>query len=230
MKLIFQPSLENMADVKIATTLWNQNDIKDLISKVDFTCRTRTIMLKAKQDMKEIEKKVLENIKQLPLPEMMVKKLYIAKHIGRQISKWMIFHNCDFEIPLNLPDELPWTAQGTIDIKKTAEILVKDDMLDISTRFKIACLYCFEDYIRKFQALVNEDLKCCRLGLCYRGNEQLDLGSIHDIKEKFFECARSGNTVSSEYFLQRLNPEERPECLVLAAKRCIEEKMYVMLK
>ncbi|GBN01425.1 hypothetical protein AVEN_3176-1 [Araneus ventricosus] len=60
---------------------------------------------------------------------------------------------------LLLHEKLRWTSTGTVDYRKTAEALVRSDVVDIVKRYKLACLYCLEDYIPEFWKELPEENK-----------------------------------------------------------------------
>lgn len=68
-------------------------------------------------------------------------------------------HHGDTFSYINLPHEFHWTPQGIIDEKKTAKLLIKDDSIDITTLYKMSCVYCLEDDIPKLWNKVPEDRK-----------------------------------------------------------------------
>lgn len=51
-----------------------------------------------------------------------------------------------------------------------------------------------------------------------RNMESRGLDNAHTYKTKFLFCARDGNKQAAEYFLNKLTPMEKAECLVRTAK------------
>ncbi|WP_353274478.1 hypothetical protein [Wolbachia endosymbiont (group A) of Ennomos erosarius] len=145
MNYTFTPSLERMTLVKIATMLWNQDDTRALTARFYF----RSLILSERQkEWQEIEDKVIEKVPELLLPEPLNKKvLNFIKPIGLEILKWREYHDQNSYLGIDLPNELYWTPQGTVDKKKTAEVLIKDESLDITRRYRLACIYYLEDDI-----------------------------------------------------------------------------------
>lgn len=162
MKYILKPTLEDIALVKVVVILWNQDDIRALLNELSFplSVSDRT------EKWQDIEFKVILKVLQLPQPKLLTKKMLgFISPIGTQILNWMK-HHADRFFNIKLPNELCWTPQGTVDRKRTAEMLVKDDNLDIITRYKLACVYCLEDCVsemwnelpqRKKESFYNEN-------------------------------------------------------------------------
>lgn len=70
----------------------------------------------------------------------------------------MEYHDRNSYLGINLPDELRWTPQGTVDKKKTAEALIKDESLDITRRYKLACITVWRVILRCYGT------KCLKIG------------------------------------------------------------------
>ena len=132
-KIIYNviPSLRHLATVRIAINLWYEEEV---IEKWNTTQRT-------------IEGKVPS----LTIPESLKEKIALmAELIGQQLdnlssivsrrlnfqSKWHLLHK-----------EIYWTAEGTIDKKRTFEAFTDCEELDLETRFAIASDFYLEDRI-----------------------------------------------------------------------------------
>lgn len=237
MNFILKPSLEHIALVKVVVRLWNQDDIKDLISKFCFPfCGSEL-----KDEWPKIEDRVKEKVIQLPLPVLLKDKtLSFIKPIGFKILRWLKHHGDAFSY-IDLPHEFQWTPQGTIDEKKTAQMLIKDVSIDITTRYKISCIYCLENDILNLWNKVPEDSK---KSLYWEESEDINehelvffwtyyikgelsqmesmikrkLDSRCSINVYAFECAaKHGNRAAVEYFLPKLTPGERDMSLIKTA-------------
>lgn len=160
------PSLEDITLIKIAASLWNQHDIRVLLKEF-FSNSSQLhsldelgIHIGRKGKWLEIGNRVSENMLRLTMPTCFKEKIsgYIQT-IGLQIFIWIQYHLNYCDLDLDLPNELSWTPHGTIDKKKTAAALISNDSIDITTRFKLACIYCLEDDIRKLWNKVPESQK-----------------------------------------------------------------------
>lgn len=149
------PSLKHITLVKVAASLWNQHDIMALVAELSksplfskFDSIGAYIPDERKQKWQSIENKVIEKMLQLIVPTNLKEEIsgYIQT-VGLQILQWVVYHLkfCDFD--LNLMNEFCWTPQGTIDKNKTAEVLIRNDSIDIATRYKLARVYCLENGI-----------------------------------------------------------------------------------
>ncbi|WP_265040588.1 hypothetical protein [Wolbachia endosymbiont (group A) of Ectemnius continuus] len=236
MNYTLMPSLEHGALIRTAITSWNQSDIRALMTEFYFPL----LGSERREKWQEIEDKVIEKIPQLPQPEPLKKEILgFVKPIGLQILKWMEYHDENCYLGIDLPNELCWTPQGAVDKKKTAEALIKDENLDITRRYRLACIYCLEDDVRelwnsmpqrKKAAFYNEGhpsfSKEHELVVFWtydiKGEVAKLNGLIKKIKGKeispyqfaFEYAAVGGNKAASEYFLQKLTPGEREESLV----------------
>ncbi|GBM14348.1 hypothetical protein AVEN_55341-1 [Araneus ventricosus] len=144
MNYTLMPSLEHIALVKVATTLWNQDDIRALIEKFYSEIVSGR---RIREKWQVIEDKVVEKLPQLSQPEPLKSEILgFIKPIGSQILKWLEYHIKNCQLHMKLPN-LCWTPEGTVDKKKTAEVLSKDENLDITRRYELACIYCLEDDI-----------------------------------------------------------------------------------
>lgn len=97
----------------------------------------------------ELEKDVANMPESLSLPEMLKSKLLcFIKPIGLQLLVWIDYLGHEFYFD-EVPFKVHWSPLGTIDRAKTAEMLVRDENIDLHTRFEIACRFCLESDISK---------------------------------------------------------------------------------
>ncbi|GBM34731.1 hypothetical protein AVEN_208891-1 [Araneus ventricosus] len=209
------------------------------------------------EDWREtVEDKLTDEISKLGLPKSLTKLVNdTAKPMGRQVESWKQFHEkylhdshgeeIHFDIPIL--EKLLWTAAGAVDYRKTAEELIRSDDIDIVKRYKLACLYCMEDYIRLFwKELPKENkkyffgeegrhLRSGGLGLEFwwpyivEGQES----KLDDLTRSYrrdqitfhqyaFQCsAKKGNKTAAEYFFQELTREEKEPSLMSAARAIV---------
>ncbi|KFM64169.1 hypothetical protein X975_17661, partial [Stegodyphus mimosarum] len=152
MNYTLMPSLEHRALIKTSIMLWNKEDIWSLMA--DFSFRS-LLPIHKKRQWEVAEDKVIQNISTLPLPEYLKKKMSIVtKATGLEILKWRQYHDLNSYLGIHQTNNLCWTPQGTVDSKRTAELLIKEDnncclgkSLNITKRYKLACIYCLEDDI-----------------------------------------------------------------------------------
>ncbi|XP_065224191.1 uncharacterized protein LOC135848256 isoform X2 [Planococcus citri] len=156
---------------------------------------------------------------------------YIRK-FQRSIKNWFDSHsksvftsydsseNCI----LNDFDDFVTDFKGDVDYVRTAERMMRCDRLDDTVKFKIACIYYFEDDIRRIWPSVFEAITS--RGVKYRGElgywinrltNQLDKKDVceddhFEICESIFEhCVTSENRSSMEYFWNHVRPDNRLE-------------------
>ena len=229
MKFVPEPSLEHFALVKIVIALWNRSDVRCSIAKFSF----RLPVWNRLEEWQNIEVRVMEKVPRLPLPKFLNERIKsFVRPIGIQILKWIEYHREDHYIQINLPAEICWTPQGTIDKRKTAEILVKEEKLDITIRYNLACIYCLENNISELWSKVP---KSFRESFSYTGRNHGKLFIFWEkemLEKKFglhyhpkssiqsvFEfSAMCGNKAATEYFLPKLTARERNQSLLKTAQ------------
>ncbi|RDD35197.1 hypothetical protein Wcon_00664 [Wolbachia endosymbiont of Cylisticus convexus] len=240
MNYILKPSLEHITLVKIAITLWNQDDIRALTARFYFRS---LILSERRKEWQVVEDRVIEKIPGLLLPGPLEKKvLNFIKPIGLEILKWREYHDQNSYLGIDLPNELCWTSQGTVDQKKTAEVLIKDENLDITIRYRLACIYCLEDDIRELWNKIPENrrksfyseedprkVRQQELVVLWTYDIKGEVNKLDNMIERrwqskcspyqyaFEYAAVGGNKAAAEYFLQKLTSREREESLVRSA-------------
>ncbi|XP_055925211.1 uncharacterized protein LOC129957093 [Argiope bruennichi] len=266
LSFVLKLSLQEMALRKVAINLWNENDI--LTSIVNFRISAlpgddfadiilymekRGTLNKKLQQI--VEDEVKNKVVKLALPQSLQKQLMrIIKPVGSQMLKWkMSFHNEhmidspeDFDI--DILKQLHWTSVGVVDYQKTAENLVRHEMLNPHNRYKLACLYSLVDYIPELWKELPEESKAIFYSdVVLRSNLELQLSSywayIVTAKESelcnifakrygegmsfhqyAFRCAaREGNRAITEYFFQKLTREERDVHFLRTVRKIIRK-------
>ncbi|GIY99757.1 uncharacterized protein CEXT_646871 [Caerostris extrusa] len=245
------PSLKHMAFRTITATMWNQKDIKQLATEFCF----QSMNGKTKNQLWHtvVEDTVKQNVRKLYMPESLISEVIkLVKPIGLEISKWIKFHISfldDAQFVILILDKLSCTSLGTVNYKKTAEFIVRDEQLDLVKRYKLACVYCLESDIpalweqlprsdkRRFYCKDNPSkhiqhelvliwtyfIKGEANKLNRRINLLLEDCSFNEYAFKY--AAHSGNRVATEHFFQKLTTKERKGCLVettqcVAKTRC----------
>lgn len=237
---LFQ-SLEHMALIK--TVIWLWKPIHSYKS---------TNFLQFRERWQEIVGEIKDNVRLFHLPKRLKEKITVLINpVGLQILRWMEYHNKMFGF--FLPDVFCWTQQGTIDMKNTAEILIQKKQFRAYVRYKLACIYCLEEYI---PVLWNEMDELQREDICespffssfhplvvywtyvLSGNAE---GMKKFIRDKmgqdgytphhvaFLLAAKSGNIAGAEYLLDKLSPDERNESLVTTAIELVRKRCYIHL-
>ncbi|GBL94867.1 hypothetical protein AVEN_197542-1 [Araneus ventricosus] len=195
-----------------------------------------------------VEDKLPDEISKLELPTSLRKLLIdIVRPMGRQIRLWKNFHEEyfhyhsgeDIHFDALILEKLQWTA-GVLDYRKTAEELIRSDVIDIVKRYRLACLYCMEDYIpmlwkelpeenkRHFYSKMDRRLQSGGMGLEFwwpyiiKGQES----NLDDLTRSYrrdqitfhqyaFQCsAERGNKTAAEYFFQKFTHEEKDASLM----------------
>lgn len=231
--------LERIVLIKTATLFWNPIHSFKLNNFQEF-----------KERWSEIEEKIKENVHRLELPKTHIEQLIsLVKPVGFQILKWIEYHSKN--IPILLPDEFYWTQRGTIDAKKTAESLIQKERLAAHIRYKLASIYCLDNYIRilwevmdKRQQNMFYDARCFTPLAIYwmpvmsssatKGINPLVRETIHarytHFHTGFLYSAESGNVAATRYFFEKLTPEERKDSLVHTANKVARKHCNIVLR
>ncbi|GBN64022.1 hypothetical protein AVEN_80174-1 [Araneus ventricosus] len=241
-------SLQEMALRRVAVVLWSDSDILASIGKFRFRYDKYQ-----KEWQETIEGKVADKVSKLQLPESLKKQMMqILKPIGLQILRWKMFHeayvsnsSANYDVPILA--KLCWTTSGAVDYQKTAEKLIRSDVVDIVKRYILACLYCMEDCIPEFWKELPEEHKTYfyvedstpieepHLEFCWpyilEGKEsKLDDmpgrrgGPTRFHRYAFEYSAHKGNKAAAEYFFQKLTHEEREATLIRTAQAVVSSR------
>ncbi|GBN39275.1 hypothetical protein AVEN_120467-2, partial [Araneus ventricosus] len=250
-------SLQEMTLRRVAVGLWNEPDI--LVSIGNF--RFRSAFYRDDQDewCETVQCKVSDKISKLQLPESLAKQMIrVLKPIGLQILRWKLYHEEYLRYPnevfeyFDVPilEKLCWTGAGTVDYRKTAEELVRCDVVDIVKRYKLGCLYCLDRYIPEFwKELPQENkmyfynekdlshftqlkvLQFCWPYILKREEYKLDrmpgkpIGDSTTFQQRIFKCsAFVSNKTAVKYFFQKLSLEEREASLISAANNALASR------
>ncbi|GBN69817.1 hypothetical protein AVEN_155805-1 [Araneus ventricosus] len=152
--------LKQMALRKVTIGLWSGADIINLIKQ--FRYQTPIDDFQTKEWHSLVEKKVKEKVSLLVLPQAIRKELMHAiKPIGPKMLKWKMHHQSLFPDVGDVLDQLCWTSVGTVDYCETATALIKQEQINIISRYQLACLYCLDDDIPLIWGNLSKDAKKC---------------------------------------------------------------------
>ncbi|GFR21771.1 ANK_REP_REGION domain-containing protein [Trichonephila clavata] len=137
------PVLNFMTLTKIVRLLWSGYDVQNTMAEY-FLEGDQTL-----EKWSSIEESLKLKIgKCFILPnELKIVLLSLVNPIGGRIKKIIQHMYRKDYLPSHFMSILSWTLLGTIDVKKTAEAVIKDDYLPITKRYEIACTYCLKDEI-----------------------------------------------------------------------------------
>ncbi|XP_055924831.1 uncharacterized protein LOC129956878 [Argiope bruennichi] len=190
-------------------------------------------------------------ITELCLPESMTDNLVnIMNFVFLETHKWLKFHeeflkskHSRFKYPQYLK-HMHWTHMGTVNYRKTAEAMIRDENLDIDQRFRFACLYCLDEDIQDLWQKLSPASKKnfynngqpCRCGLpgeiivfwtcILKGRvDKLDNFLVRAERRHssfyqyaFESFAGKGYKTATQYFFEKLTCEEKDASLVRTAK------------
>ncbi|XP_065204482.1 uncharacterized protein LOC135834500 isoform X19 [Planococcus citri] len=140
-------------------------------------------------------------------------------------EEWSIYHHRKLffdrdnmtSILLNFCDFI-FDRNGSIDYIRTAKRMMTCDRLSNDEKFKIACMYCFEDDIRRIWPSVSENLDYDKIAfdrspelfywVCVLRQGRPDPGA-DPIDDCMFQACISKHWSSAEYFWNRIRPENR---------------------
>ncbi|GBM73015.1 hypothetical protein AVEN_66230-1 [Araneus ventricosus] len=236
-------TLQQMALRKLALNLWNA-----------FLAESGPSLTLTQDQLEFAINKVQDKVPLIGLPRSITGKLIKEiTPIGVEIRRWRKYHRLliPSQVSRNALNQLCWTSQGTVDYRKTAEGLIRQEHVDDFNGYKLSCLYCFEDDIRKFWSKIPEnckrlyysentplrDLDRRQVNLIQvwshflEGDTNLLMDENEDEPQRIFQyafkrAAYSGNKAATEYFFQKLTDLQKEVCLVKTAQRVIRKRVH----
>ncbi|GIX83528.1 hypothetical protein CEXT_770671 [Caerostris extrusa] len=128
-------------------------------------------------------------------------------------------------INTDLQNKLEWTSYGTVDLVRSAKVFVREELIDVNQRYRLACYYCFKDDFPEIWAGVDEDDKYWLDSICGSYEERLIDPLTHywtcyekegsKCLERFsykdlFICAFNHRSIAAvKYFFAKLNIEQK---------------------
>ncbi|GFT07733.1 uncharacterized protein NPIL_315921 [Nephila pilipes] len=132
--MLFVPSLENIAALPFAITLYNDSEMQQFFKNTKF-------WLSPNEEWKVIMKKKISNsVYSEPLQE---KIMSLMKPMNYEVEMWKKQHKSFYgkEVEQRITSKFHWKMDGTIDRLKTASFLIQSDVLQMRHRFRLACNY-----------------------------------------------------------------------------------------
>ncbi|GBM28336.1 hypothetical protein AVEN_229520-1 [Araneus ventricosus] len=167
MTLNFLPSLEHFAAVRVALTIYNDDNIH-LFEELVLTDEAKILdpffhlfistrqerwtnerKMKARDKLSKLLPKILEN-----------RILHIFQPLVEEINFWFRdhFHVIKHIGKSHYINSLCWKSEGTIDRIKTAKQLVRNESIDKRVRFVMACIYFWEnDVLHLWQSMTADE-------------------------------------------------------------------------
>ncbi|GFS68753.1 uncharacterized protein NPIL_668021 [Nephila pilipes] len=132
-------SLEQLAVTKIAIHIYNENDFNVL-----FQGSPERLRFLLAEEWEPILKRKLTSLK---LPLILQKKvIHLIRPLSNEIDEWKLDHFAIIEYSsLKPPIEYVWKGKGKIDRLKTAANYIQCENYDIVKRFRMACVYWFQE-------------------------------------------------------------------------------------
>ncbi|GFT59478.1 uncharacterized protein NPIL_286671 [Nephila pilipes] len=132
-------SLEQLALTKIAIHIYNENDFNDF-----FQGSPGFLRLISAEESEPILKRKLTSLK---LPLILQKKvIHLIRPLSNEIHEFKLNHSEIIEYSsLETPIEYVWKGTGKIDRLKTAASYIQCENYDLSKRFRMACVYWFQE-------------------------------------------------------------------------------------
>ncbi|XP_033216313.1 uncharacterized protein LOC117172464 isoform X2 [Belonocnema kinseyi] len=144
----FEISLQRLCVVKIATNLWEKEEIRQKVLLFFQKNYNRYEENDNSIGWNKVTKKVLSFLKNVSLPAKLSHSIkHVTKSIGLQIFNWTKYVTKILKFDIICTSEIFWTHFGTIDKRKIFEHWVQTRKLKSSQLFNMACIFCMEDYI-----------------------------------------------------------------------------------
>ncbi|XP_055924850.1 uncharacterized protein LOC129956881 isoform X1 [Argiope bruennichi] len=247
LKSLYRLSLQDISLRKMAVLL-----VSDPVKYIS----PSTVVYRDGEERIKLKHELFKSIvAELSLPESMREPLgNLLNPIFMEIYKWWKYHefflrskHSIFDCPEYLK-YLHWTHMGTVNYRKTAESMIRDEKLDINRRFKLACLYCLDEDIQNiWQKMSPLNKKCFynngQFPPCNDTGEiiifwtcilkgRVDklksylvgwVGHYSSIYQQAFELfAKNGYETATQYFFEKLTCEEKDASLVRTAEYVAE--------
>uniref|UniRef100_T1J4P7 TBC domain-containing protein kinase-like protein n=1 Tax=Strigamia maritima TaxID=126957 RepID=T1J4P7_STRMM len=156
------PSLQRIVLVRMATSLWSQDDIR---SKINFYFGKLDAGRNDIDDWLEIEEFVSKKANEILIPNLRQPDLvYATEVIGSQIHDWIKYlykftwYRC--KTSYDFINDIAWTVHGTIDRKKTFDLLLNNKILKTNGGlYNLACNLCLKHQIPHLWNDLPDDLK-----------------------------------------------------------------------
>ncbi|GFT44167.1 uncharacterized protein NPIL_291121 [Nephila pilipes] len=223
--MLFVPSLEIIAAVKIALALYNDCEIQQMFKETD-------LWLTSEEEWKSIiRKKMPDHL----IPKIIKEKIIrLMKPIDYEVQMWKKQHETFMGEIGDRKIQFHWKPDGTIDRLKTANTLIQSDILKIEDRVRLACNYWHnESVIPIWNQLLGKHRKHFFL-MCMRRTSDLlsasDRNVIQWIRRNIFERKKNSRKFKLIYFNwdcvslqgllpQNLTSEERLQIIRHTLKR-----------
>ncbi|GFX56896.1 uncharacterized protein TNCV_3566681 [Trichonephila clavipes] len=235
--------LKEMSRRRISASLFNHDDIVNLIKTCEFHSYLYSDKFREGNILYDL---IIGKVRKLFLPTALEDEVKETIHsIGFEILKFKCFqekylgennHFFDNEI------EIYWTYLGTIDKLRTAMSFVKDDKIDVTLRYQIACIYCLEEDILILWEKMSEDdkifpFKTVSLPMYQvlisfweskMKKKPLKLPERRRISKNVYVISLeyavySGNIAATRYFFQKLSDEEKKEVVLKITKHVLKK-------
>lgn len=149
MEYKFDLNLKRISMIAVATSFWQQKEIKEKIREHFRREHFSNPNECSKETWKDINKNVLQQLELINFPNTLKAELYhIVTSIGCTIYDWMehvlkyLYYN------LKLAEQIYWTPHGRVDKVRIFKLVwLNNPMLFVSKVFNIACNYCLKEYI-----------------------------------------------------------------------------------
>ncbi|GFU20733.1 uncharacterized protein NPIL_393181 [Nephila pilipes] len=132
----FVLSLEHIALVKVAVTIYNHPDFRDILRNCNrHLCEGLCCLDKREQFIKK-------KIPYYTLPVVLLPNLLsVIQSLHCEFQAWEDFHSSNFGYDFSQLNNICWNFLGAIDYEETAKRLVHSEDFILSQRFSVACCY-----------------------------------------------------------------------------------------
>ncbi|GFS70822.1 uncharacterized protein NPIL_552491 [Nephila pilipes] len=152
-------SLEQLALTKIAIHIYNESDFNAL-----FRESPEKLRFLLAEEWEPILKRKLTS---LELPLILQKEvILLIRPLSNEIDEWKLDHFAIMECSsLETPIEYVWKGKGKIDRLKTAASYIQSENYDLSKRFRMACVYWFQEEAKQLWKKMSETTRK-KLSIC----------------------------------------------------------------
>ncbi|GFR30002.1 uncharacterized protein TNCT_394231 [Trichonephila clavata] len=241
------PRLKDVAAIKVAIELCMKSEMRAFITK--YLDDYNTDGKRKEPDWKLIRYKSVKQIFSFPVSknDIRIRILSYVPRLFRSIFEWIDFHSVNTYLKIEIPEYFMWTVFGTVDKKRTAEVIISSSSTNIVNKYKLACIYCLEKAATELwikldstekNTLINvkNPAEVKQEGLVTYWTYSINKSSINITDESaldlisaetaFINAAVTGNLVAVEYFFQ-LFKEPDPNLLKLALQNICWKRKWI---
>lgn len=171
LKYRYFPSLQCICGATIAVKLWKREEIPSKIYDCELYYQNNYYYAwenNKTDSFRRIEDQLVESASEekltngLPIPDEDLDFLRdMIKAVGLEFVNWLGFHDSvfgtfEYTTSARFIDCIQWTCTGRINYLKSVRNLLDSEKVKIGLKYRLACVYCLEEDVKKFAKKASE--------------------------------------------------------------------------